>query len=88
MSEEKVICTMCGNELDDCDLDSDFNFHRYIGFGSKYDLSIFEARLCCRCFDKILDTIVPMFKHNPISEYDIVSDNGQLIAKRRENNET
>ena len=88
MSEEKVICTMCGNELDDVDLDADFNYQQYVGFGSKYDLTIFEARLCCRCFDKILDTIVPMFKHNPISEYDIVSENGQLIAKRRENNET
>jgi hypothetical protein len=26
MSEEKVICTMCGNELDEVDLDADFNY--------------------------------------------------------------
>lgn len=57
--KKKIICTMCGNELDDIDLDADFNYQQYIGFGSKYDLTIFEARLCCRCFDRILDTIAP-----------------------------
>ena len=72
---------MCGNELDDWDLDADFHFNRYIGFGSKYDLSIFEAHLCCKCFDKILDTILPMFKNNPLSEYEIVDEDGKLICK-------
>ena len=72
---------MCGNELDDWDLDADFYFNRYIGFGSKYDLSIFEAHLCCKCYDKILDTILPMFKNNPLSEYEIVDKDGRLICK-------
>lgn len=80
-TENKFICTMCGNELDDWDLDADFHFNRYIGFGSKYDLSIFEAHLCCKCFDKILDTILPMFKNNPLSEYEIVDEDGKLICK-------
>jgi hypothetical protein len=80
-TETKLACTMCGNELDDWDLDADFHFNRYIGFGSKYDLSIFEAHLCCKCYDKILDTILPMFKNNPLSEYEIVDEDGKLICK-------
>ena len=80
-ADKKLTCTMCGNELDDWDLDADFHFNRYIGFGSKYDLSIFEAHLCCKCFDKILDTILPMFKNNPLSEYEIVDEDGKLICK-------
>ena len=72
---------MCGKELDEWDLNADFNFERYIGFGSKYDLHIFEAHLCCKCFDKILDTILPMFKNNPLSEYEIVDEDGKLICK-------
>ena len=83
--EKELVCTMCGNKLDDCDLDANFHFQRYIGFGSTYDLSIFEARLCCKCYDKILDTIVPMFKYNPLSEYELVSEGGCLVAKRIEN---
>ena len=72
---------MCGKELDEWDLNADFDFERYIGFGSKYDLHIFEAHLCCKCFDRILDTILPMFKNNPLSEYEIVDEDGQLVCK-------
>lgn len=82
---DALICSMCSNKLDEFDLQENFSFKRYIGYGSKYDLNIFEARLCCDCFDKILDTVLPMFKSNPISEYEIVSDDGnKLIAKRKE----
>ena len=82
----KLICSMCGKELDEFDLQEDFSFKRYIGYGSRYDMNIFEARLCCDCFDKILDAVLPMFKINPLSEYELVSDNGnKLIAKRKDN---
>ena len=67
--DDKHICTMCGKELDDCDTDANFHFKHYIGYGSAYDLHMFEAHLCCNCFDKILDTILPMFKHKPLFEY-------------------
>ena len=62
------ICTMCGRNLDEADQEQDFHFKRWIGYGSKYDLNICEARLCCDCFDKILDAELPMFKINPLSE--------------------
>ena len=68
--DEKHICTMCGKELDYWDLNANFHFQHYIGYGSAYDLHKFEAHLCCHCFDKILDTILPMFKHKPLSECD------------------
>lgn len=86
--DNKTICTMCGREFDEWDVDEALHYTHFIGFGSKYDLHIFEANLCCECFDKILDTILPMFKNNPLSEYDIVCENGKLVTKRRENNET
>ena len=79
--QTKSICTMCGKELDEWDLNADFDFERYIGFGSKYDLHIFEAHLCCKCFDEILDTILPMFKNSPLTEYEIVDEDGKLICK-------
>lgn len=77
---------MCGKTLDEIDKDQDFHFKQWIGYGSRYDMNIFEARLCCDCFDKILDAVLPMFKINPLSEYELVSDNGnKLIAKRKDN---
>ena len=87
ISDNKLICTMCGNELDDCDIDANFHFQHYIGFGSKYDMSLFEARLCCRCYDKILDKILPMFKNNPLWDCEIVNENGMLITKVIEEHE-
>lgn len=59
----KIVCTMCGNELDECDIDAHFNFERYIGFGSKYDLCIFEAQLCCKCYDNAKNTLQVRFTH-------------------------
>lgn len=78
------VCSMCGKELDELDLQEDFYFKHYIGYGSKYDLNIFEARLCCDCFDKILDTVLPMFKSNPLNEYEIVYEGNKLLAKRKD----
>ena len=44
--QAKGICTMCGKELDEWDLNADFCFKRYIGFGSAYDMNILEACFC------------------------------------------
>lgn len=76
---------MCGKTLDEIDKDQDFHFKQWIGYGSRYDMNIFESRLCCDCFDKILDVVLPMFKINPLTEYEIVSDDGnKLIGRRKE----
>ena len=76
---------MCGKTLDEIDKDQDFHFKQWIGYGSRYDMNIFEARLCCDCFDKILDAVLPMFKINPLSEYEIFRDGDKLIGRRKEN---
>ena len=83
MSTE-FICTMCSKMLDEIDEEQDFHFKQWIGYGSKSDMNIFEARLCCDCFDKILDTVLPMFKSNPLNEYEIVNEGNKLIAKRKD----
>jgi hypothetical protein len=76
------ICTMCSKVLDEIDKEQDFHFKQWIGYGSKHNLNIFEARLCCDCFDKVLDAVLPMFKSNPLTEYEIVSEDKKLIARR------
>ncbi len=63
-------CTMCKKTLNEWDLSEDFYFKRRIGYGSKHDLHIFEARLCCDCFDRALDKILPMFKESPLIKYE------------------
>jgi hypothetical protein len=77
---------MCEKELDEFDLQEKFSFKRYIGYGSKYDMNILDVKLCCDCFDKLLDAVLPMFKINPLTEYEIiVSDDGnKLIGRRKE----
>lgn len=80
----KLICSMCEKELDEFDLQEDFSFKRYIGYGSKYDMNIIYVKLCCNCFDRALETLLPMFKINPLTEYEIVSDGDKLIGRRKE----
>lgn len=50
-------CTMCGQNLDEWDINQDFSLNTYIGYGSKYDTETLNARFCCKCFDKIIDYI-------------------------------
>lgn len=78
------VCSMCGKELDEFDLQENFSFKRYIGYGSRFDMHFLDVRLCCSCMDKIFDTILPMFKINPLSEYEIVSDGDKLIGRRKD----
>ncbi len=64
-------CTMCGKALDEIDLMGDYHFVRDVGFGSKYDLTRLEARLCCGCFDKTVDWVAAHSAVHPVvKEYD------------------
>ena len=71
---EKKICTMCGEELDEQDINSRIHLKHYINYPSKYDLSVLEFDLCTDCLDKTLDTILPMFKNSPLEDYEIYSE--------------
>lgn len=55
-------CNLCSNPLDEWDLQEDFTIHKFVGYGSRYDLSEVHLQMCCNCFDKIVDSC----KINPI----------------------
>lgn len=62
-------CNMCGRLFDECDYEQNFSFNRLIGYGSKYDLTKINLNLCCDCFDKVLDWIIPQCKIDPLEEF-------------------
>ena len=48
----------------------DNRFYVHVGYGSKYDESIINFNLCCDCYDKVIDMILPMCKIDPfVGEY-------------------
>ena len=51
-------CHHCGKALDEWDLGENFKIHTEVGYGSKYDLSVIDLRLCCDCFDRLVDECV------------------------------
>lgn len=65
-SNTKAICNMCGKELDEWDLQEDFGFDYYIGYGSRHDMEHAHARFCCDCFDRLLDRLETECKVSPI----------------------
>ena len=70
-TEGTIHCSMCGVEFDWYDYQANNYLYKYLGYGSKYDPSVFEAHLCCECLDKIVDMIKPQFKENPIKQCEL-----------------
>ena len=70
MKKDVNKCSMCGKELDFFDKQENFHFKHYFGYGSKHDLEKIDIILCCDCMDLVLDKILPMFKENPLEDYD------------------
>lgn len=62
------VCNMCGKTFDLWDHQEDFCYDHHIGYGSAHDFEHMQLNLCCRCFDKVVDWILPQCKHNPITE--------------------
>lgn len=63
MHETKV-CNRCGKELDFWDIQEDFTIHRHVGYGSGYDGEVINLRLCCECFDRLVNEC----KVSPVEE--------------------
>ena len=61
-------CTMCGKTLSEDDMFENYSADMNIGYGSRYDMSHIRFQLCCDCFDRILDIVIPLCKTNPIVE--------------------
>lgn len=45
-----------------------FGFHYQVGYGSVHDGEQIELDLCCDCFDKIMDMLIPRCKISPIKD--------------------
>ena len=48
-------CNLCGKPLTQIDLAQKFSIHRVVGYGSAYDMSEIRLRMCCECFDAMVD---------------------------------
>ncbi len=67
-NESKKQCTMCGKYFDLWDEQESFCLNRRIGYGSSHDGCQVKLQLCCGCFDRVLDMIVPLCRTNPITD--------------------
>lgn len=52
------VCNLCGKELDIFDTQENFTIHKRIGYGSVHDGEQVHLRLCCDCFDRLVDECV------------------------------
>ena len=62
-------CNMCGNTFKFWDHEENISFDHFIGYGSAHDMHRIRLNLCCKCFDKVIDWMLPQCEHNPMSEY-------------------
>lgn len=68
------VCNMCGRDFDFWDTNENFCFDAHVGYGSSHDLRRIRLNLCCDCFDKVIDWILPQCKIDPMTEYDLYSE--------------
>lgn len=72
MVVDKVFCNVCGKEFDLYDRQEDLGIHTgTIGYGSKYDGDTINLDMCCDCFDKLMEELIPKCKINPLKERDL-----------------
>ena len=68
-----IICTMCEKEFDFGDLEYYVDYHNNrfdftVGYPSKHDEDHFKFDLCIDCLDRVIDTISPLCKTEPVIE--------------------
>ena len=59
---------MCGKYFDLWDEREGFCLNRRIGYGSSHDGCQVKLQLCCGCFDRVLDMVVPLCRTTPITD--------------------
>lgn len=69
MDFQPIRCNICGKAFDSYDYHHDLCFDKCMGFGSVHDLERIRLNLCCDCFDKVLDRVLPQCKIDPISDW-------------------
>ncbi len=60
-------CDACGKEVE---RDYISNFNHHFAYGSINDMTLLDVNVCCDCCDIMLEKILPMFKNNPLKDYD------------------
>lgn len=63
---ENTTCTMCGRQFTFLDAQEGFGFDYTCGHGTKFENRHIRIDLCCECFDKVMDFVIPICKENPI----------------------
>lgn len=53
-----AVCNLCGDKLKLRDLQNRFVVNRQIGPGSEYNGSHVVLRMCCSCFDRLIEGCV------------------------------
>ena len=61
-------CTICDKPFDLMDEQLGIVVDKVVPYGSVHDGERMKLHLCCDCFDKVVDLINPMCKHNIFSE--------------------
>jgi len=64
-----IRCHVCGKYFDCHDYAHNLCMDKEMGYGSSHDLERIQLNLCCDCFDKILDWVLPQCKINPITNW-------------------
>ena len=59
-------CNLCGKQFNLWDERQDFSFDRHVGYGSKYARKNIALNLCCNCFDKVIDWLLPQCAVDPM----------------------
>lgn len=61
----KVICNCCGKEISSVA----FHMDEIMPYGSEHDGDLFTLDLCANCMDKLVETIRPLCKIDPLTEF-------------------
>ena len=72
--KEKTKCSMCGKQFEFEDYEEKIKIDHSFGLGSKYDNCRFSANLCVACADRLMDTVLPLFKYPKLTETEYDED--------------
>lgn len=79
--EKDKRCTMCNKIFDEWDIQEDFSYQKWIGYGSVHDMEYLNLQLCCDCFDKVLAFILKNSVNNPLTDYEYKSLSGGKVKR-------
>ena len=67
MKKTVSLCNICGNIFDMLDEQEHFGIHYDVGYGSTHDGERIDVDFCCKCFDRLIDCLLPQCTIDPIT---------------------